>query len=152
MSWIPDIRNLLPANPTVYRGPRIALILGGLTMTILVVARSFIHLFAPDGGAQSIAGVDTAVTGGSNIVAMFGQWGAIQLLLIVSLLILLIRYRGLLSFVMLVLAGDPPLRWLAGHMKPLTSVHQPPGATLNWWMFAWTLIVLFLGLTNRKVH
>ena len=35
------------------------------------------RLFAPDGGAQTIAGVSTAVTGGSNIVAMFGQWGAI---------------------------------------------------------------------------
>jgi hypothetical protein len=40
-----------------------------------------VHIFAADGGANSIAGIAVDVEGGANIVAMFGQWGASQLLL-----------------------------------------------------------------------
>jgi hypothetical protein len=38
-------------------------------------------VFAPDGGAGSIAGIDISVAGGANIVAVFAQWGWTQLLL-----------------------------------------------------------------------
>jgi hypothetical protein len=48
---------------------------------VFITMRSLIHLLLPDGGAQSIATIDVHVAGGSDIVAMFGQWGAIQLLL-----------------------------------------------------------------------
>ena len=45
---------------------------------VFITTRSLIHLLLPGGGAQSIASIDVQVAGGSNIVAMFGQWGAIQ--------------------------------------------------------------------------
>jgi len=40
-------------------------------ITIMDTVRSCIHMFAPDGGAGSIAGMDVTVAGGQNIIAMF---------------------------------------------------------------------------------
>ena len=50
-------------------------------VAIVSTIRSLIHIFAPDGGANSIAGLAVDVAGGANIVAMFAQWGASQLIL-----------------------------------------------------------------------
>jgi len=38
--------------------------------------RSLVHIIKKDGGANSIAGIDISVAGGSNIVCIFAQWGA----------------------------------------------------------------------------
>ncbi|MDF1521835.1 MAG: hypothetical protein P1P87_03335 [Trueperaceae bacterium] len=94
--------------------------------------RSLIHVFAPDGGAGSIATVDVAVAGGANIVAMFGQWGAIQLLLAALLWVLLLRYRGFVPLVLPAFLVEPALRELAGILKPLETLGIAPGAALNW--------------------
>jgi len=67
-------------------------------------------LFSADGGAQSIATIDTKVAGGDNIIAVFGQWGATQLLLALLLWFLLLRYRGVLPLVILVLLIEPFFR------------------------------------------
>lgn len=71
---------VFPASTTAYRGGRVPLGFFVL-LAIMSTARSLVHLLAPDGGAASIAGINLAVAGGSNIVAIFSQWGASQLLL-----------------------------------------------------------------------
>jgi hypothetical protein len=103
-------------------------------------------LFAPDGGAHSIATIDLSVAGGSNIVAIFGQWGAIQLLLAGLLWVLLSRYRGLTPLVLVILLLEPPLRGLAGHLKPISTIGTAPGAELNWIALAVIAIVLWIAL------
>jgi hypothetical protein len=65
-------------------------------------------------------------------VGLFGQWGAIQLLLAGLLWALVLRYRGLLPLVLLVLLLEPVLRALAGRLKPITTTRTAPGAKLNW--------------------
>jgi hypothetical protein len=57
-----DINKVFPKNPSRYEGFRIIRLIALLYMLVMVV-RSCIHLFAPDGGAQSIAGIDTSVEG-----------------------------------------------------------------------------------------
>ena len=79
-SWRPSPAALLPANPALYDGPRLAT-WAAMIYLVFITVRSLIHLLSPDGGAQSIATIDVHVASGANIVAMFGQWGAIQLLL-----------------------------------------------------------------------
>ncbi len=74
---------------------------------VLITVRSLIHLLSPDGGAESIATIDTSVEGGANIIAIFGQWGAIQLLLAALLWVLLLRYRGRLP----ALPSTPQRSW-----------------------------------------
>lgn len=86
---------------------------------LLVIVRSYIHLFVSDGGAHSIAGVDTSVVGGVNIIAMFRQWGAIQLILGLLLFLLFFRHPGLTPLILLTLAMEPVMRSTAGHLQPL---------------------------------
>ena len=103
-----DFKKVLPKNPTTFNGFRFVRIFTALFLLVVVV-RSCIHLFTADGGAHSIAGVDTSVAGGDNIIAMFHQWGAIQLILAVLLFVLFFRYPGLTPLVLLTLAADPVL-------------------------------------------
>jgi hypothetical protein len=113
---------------------------------VVIVVRSLIHMFSADGGAHSIATIDTSVAGGSNIIAIFGQWGAIQLLLALLLWTLLLRYRGLTALVLLTLLLEPFLRSLAGHLKPIETVGTAPGAALNWVVVPVLAVMLWLAL------
>ena len=144
-----DIKKVFPNNPSKFEGFRIIRLIALLFMFVMVV-RSCIHLFAPDGGAQSIAGIDTSVEGGDNIIAIFHQWGAIQLILAVLLLVLFFRYPGLTPLILLTLTLDPILRFVAGQQMSLTTTGTPPGEALNGVAF-YLLLVLFLGsLWNKK--
>ena len=146
-----DIKKVFPKDPLSFEGFRIIRIIGTLYMSVMV-ARSCIHLFAADGGAQSIAGIDTSVEGGDNIIAIFHQWGAIQLILAVFLLVLFFGYPGLTPLILLTLALDPVLRFVAGQQMSLTTTGTPPGEALNGVAF-YLLLVLFLGsLWSKKTN
>jgi hypothetical protein len=144
-----DIKKVFPNNPSKFEGFRIIRLIALLFMFVMVV-RSCIHLFAPDGGAQSIASIDTSVEGGDNIIAIFHQWGAIQLILAILLLVLFFGYPGLTPLILLTLSLDPVLRFVAGQQMSLTTTGTPPGEALNGVAF-YLLLVLFLGsLWNKK--
>jgi hypothetical protein len=117
---------------------------------VVAIARSLVHLFSADGGAQSIAGIDIAVEGGNNIIALFHQWGAIQLILAVLLAVLFTRYPGLTPLVLLALVADPVLRDVAGQIMPVTSTTTPPGAALNAPVFVAVLALFVASLAERK--
>jgi hypothetical protein len=143
-----DIKKLLPNNPTKFEGFRAVRIVTAIYLLVMVV-RSCIHLFAADGGAQSIAGIDTSVEGGNNIIAIFHQWGAIQLILAVLLLVLFFRYPGFTPLILLTLALDPVMRFIAGQMMSLTSTGTPPGEALNAAAF-YLLALLFIASLIKK--
>ena len=143
-----DFKKLLPNNPTNFEGFRAIRIVTAIFLLVMVV-RSCIHLFAADGGAQSIAGIDTSVEGGNNITAIFHQWGAIQLILAVLLLVLFFRYPGLTPLILLTLALDPVMRFIAGQIMSVTSTRTPPGEALNAASF-YLLILLFIASLLRK--
>jgi hypothetical protein len=143
-----DIKKLLPNNPTKFEGFRAIRIVTAIYLLVMVV-RSCIHLFAADGGAQSIAGIDTSVEGGNNIIAIFHQWGAIQLILAVLLLVLFFRYPGFTPLILLTLALDPVMRFIAGQMMSLTSTGTPPGEALNAAAF-YLLALLFIASLIKK--
>jgi hypothetical protein len=126
-----SMTRLLPVDAQDYRGPKFARWVAAAYLVIATV-RSLVHLLAGDGGAESIATIDTSVAGGESIIAIFGQWGAMQLLLAFVLWVLLFRYRGLTPFVLLVLLVEPFLRALSGHLKPLETMGSAPGQVLNW--------------------
>ena len=143
-----DIKKLLPNNPTKFEGFRAIRIVTAIYLLVMVV-RSCIHLFAADGGAQSIAGIDTSVEGGDNIIAIFHQWGAIQLILAVLLFVLFFRYPGFTPLILLTLALDPVMRFIAGQMMSLTSTGTPPGEALNGAAFC-LLALLFIATLIKK--
>ncbi len=143
-----DFKKLLPNNPTSFEGFRVIRIVTAIFLLVMVV-RSCIHLFAADGGAQSIAGIDTSVEGGNNIIAIFHQWGAIQLILAVLLLVFFFRYPGLTPLILLTLALDPVMRFIAGQMMSVTSTGTPPGEALNAASF-YLLTLLFIASLLKK--
>ena len=143
-----DIKKLLPKDPAKFEGVRAIRIVTAIYLLVMVV-RSCIHLFAADGGAQSIAGIDTSVEGGNNIIAIFHQWGAIQLILAVLLLILFFHYPGLTPLILLTLALDPVMRFIAGQMMSVTSTGTPPGEALNAAAF-YLLAFLFIASLIKK--
>jgi hypothetical protein len=142
-------KKILPENPATYIGPRWVRVATSLFLA-LVIVRSCIHLFSSDGGANSIAGIDVTVAGGENIIAIFHQWGAIQLILAVLLSLLFIQYPGFTPLVLLTLALDPIMRAIAGQMKSVTSEGAPPGESLNWPAFALLALLFLLSLREKK--
>jgi len=138
-----DVKKILPKDPSTYKGHKSIRIITALYLLIVVI-RSCVHLFASDGGANSIAGIDVSVEGGDNIIAIFHQWGAIQLILAGLLVLLFFRYPGLTPLVVITLAIDPIMRSIAGQMMSVTSQSTPPGEALNWPAF-FTLVLLFVA-------
>lgn len=144
-----DVEKILPRDPSTFFGFRFIRPITALYMLVMVV-RSCIHLFTSDGGAHSIAGVDVTVAGGVNIIAMFHQWGAIQLILILLLYVLFFRYPGLTPLILGTLMMDPVMRSLSGHIKHLTTVSTPPGAMLNWPSFYFLVILFGASLVEKR--
>ena len=125
-----DVKKVFPKDPSSFNGYRAIRIACGFFL-LLTIVRSCIHLFSSDGGASSIAGIDISVEGGDNIVAIFHQWGAIQLILSILLSVLFVRYPGFLPLILLTLAMDPIMRFISGQIKPLITDGPPPGESLN---------------------
>jgi hypothetical protein len=125
-----DFNKVFPTDPSIFEGSQFVRIIAALLLFVVVV-RSCIHLFAADGGAERIAGIDTSVEGGKNIIAMFHQWGAIQLILGALLIVLFFRYPGFTPLIVLTLAFDPVTRFIASRVLSVTSTRTPPGAKLN---------------------
>lgn len=139
-----DFNKVFPDAPAVFEGSSVVRFALALLLIVMVV-RSCIHLFASDGGAHRIGGVDTSVEGGNNIVAMFHQWGAIQLLLAVLLVALYFRYPGFTPLILLTVALDPVLRFVASRKMKVTTVKTPPGTALNG--LAFVIIMVFFVIS-----
>jgi hypothetical protein len=143
-----NIKRVFPKELARFEGFRPIRLITALYMFVMV-GRSCIHLFAADGGAQSIAGIDTSVEGGDNIIAIFHQWGATQLLLALFLTLLFIRYPGMTPLIVLTLAVEPVMRLIAGQMKSVTADGAPPGESLNGLSFVF-LAALFIASVLEK--
>lgn len=143
-----DVKKILPKNPSVFSGYRSVRVLLALYMFVIVV-RSCIHFFSSDGGANSIAGIDISVEGGDNIVAIFHQWGAMQLLLVLLLYVLFFRYPGLTPLIALTLVIEPIFRLISGKIMPVTTEGTPPGEALNGVSF-YVLAALFIASIIEK--
>ena len=140
---------IFPKDPSTFNGHRFIRVVTAFFLLVALV-RSCIHMFSADGGANSIAGIDISVEGGNNIVAIFHQWGAIQLILATLLSILFFRYPGLTPLIVLTLAIDPIMRAISGQIKPLTVEGTPPGEALNWPIFVLLAALFVATLVERK--
>ena len=119
-----------------------------IALTTITTLRSLAHIFLPDGGANSIAGLDVSVAGGNNLIAMFAQWGYTQLLLSVMMWGVIIFARNLLPFALLVQTLDWGGRILIGLMKPVEVASAPPGEIGSY--ILWPLCLIALWFSLRK--
>jgi hypothetical protein len=137
---------LLPAQAdNTIRGRKLPVYVFAAIATISAV-RSCIHLFAPDGGAGSIAGMDLSVAGADGIVFAFALWGSAQLIYALVQLVVAFRYRSLVPLMYVLLILEALLRMLVGHMKPVAFLHTPPGAIANYVILPLGALMLTLSL------
>lgn len=140
MNW----SRLFPAGQD-YAGPKppfYFLIMIAIASTV----RSLIHIFYADGGAGVIAGIDINVNGGTNIVAVFSQWGASQLILALIYWLVILRYRSLTPLMLAVIVLEQLLRLGVGQIKPLEIAAPPPGAIGSELLLPVAIIVLIWSL------
>jgi hypothetical protein len=144
MNW----SRFLPPADEAYRGPKAPLVFL-ILIAVVSTARSLVHIFAADGGAFSIAGIAVDVEGGANIVAMFGQWGASQLLLALVYWLVILRYRFLVPAMLAVVFLEQALRIGVGLIKPVQVAAPPPGEIGSYLLLPLSLIALVWSLRRR---
>jgi hypothetical protein len=143
---------LLPTRPdNDYRGHALALWVF-VPITLVTLVRSCIHVFRADGGAQSIATIPLdsyPQAAAAAVVLIFALWGLSQLLLGIVYVVVLLRYRALLSLMYLLLLVEYGGRAALGAWKPIETLARPPGARFNGVMIALTGVMFALSLRRR---
>ena len=132
-----------------YRGSRLSFLFL-VVLTAVASGRSLAHIFLPDGGAQSIAGMDVEVEGGNNIIAMFGQWGFSQLLLAGLMWVIIFKQRHLVPLALLFQTLDWGGRILVGLLKPVEIASAPPGEIGSYILFPLCVIALWFSMPRAK--
>ena len=142
---IPEtIENKIPSNKFVYY---FCWLLVGFNLF-----RSLEHIFAEDGGAESIAGIPLSSyssEAANNIVSIFAQWGFSQLVLAFILFLVVLKMRELIPLILLIIALENILRGAVALYKPLILVDAPPGA-VSPIIGLVTLLVFFISIRETK--
>ena len=124
-----------------------------LLLTAATLVRSLIHVFAPDGGAQSIATIPLASyssDAAAAVVLMFSLWGLSQLLMGVVYLVVYIRYKSLISAMYVLMIVEYAMRIVIGQMKPIVTSGTAPGSIGNWIMVPVCIVLLAFSLKQAK--
>jgi len=138
---------LLPATTNdAYGGARISAWFLALA-AVLTLAPGLVHSFAPDGGAQTIAGLDLGDRR-ELVIAVFRWEGATQLALGLAMLAVALRYRPLVPLFLVLIMIERGLMALQGWIiAPPAGGHHPPE---HYGSVVFTLLALaFLVLSLR---
>ena len=114
----------------------------------------FIHMFASDGGAQSIGSVslDNFSQGGADsVVTMFGLWGLEQFVIGLIVLVILWRYKSLIPLAWAIYAIEYTGRALSHIFTPgLVTEHTPPGVMVDTILVPLAIIMLIFSIYTTK--
>ncbi len=124
-----------------------------LVITVATIVRSLIHVFAPDGGAQSIATIPLeaySAEAAATIIFMFSFWGLSQLLMGVVYLGVYLRYQSLIPMMYVLLIVEYAMRIVIGQMKPIITTGTAPGSVGSWIMVPVCVVLLTLSLVLPK--
>lgn len=144
------LQKILPTvADNTYRGHAIA-----KWLLILYVAKSFlagsVHMFAADGGAQSIASItlDQFTQGGANsVITMFAMWGMEQVVIGLIGVVILLRYQSLIPMMTLVYVIEYLGRFAIPFITPgVVSAHTPPGAVADYVLVPLAIVMFLLSL------
>lgn len=130
----------------------------GKALLILYTFKSFlagsIHMFAADGGAQSIASValDQFNNGGAeSVVTMFGLWGMEQFVIGLIAAVILWRYKALIPMMSLVYVIEYAGRGVSHLFTPgLVTANTPPGAVADYVLIPMAIVMFLLSLYIPK--
>ena len=144
---------LLPAQiDNHYRGLKISQYAFFL-ITAVTLVRSLIHVFAQDGGAQSIATIPLSAysaEAAATVVLMFSLWGLSQLLMGLVYLGVYLKYKSLIPMMYVLMIVEYAMRIVIGQMKPIVTTGTAPGSVGNWIMVPVCAILLALSLIRGR--
>jgi hypothetical protein len=149
------LQRLLPASANAEFTGRPLALWALYPVTAINLWRSQHHMFAPDGGAESIATMPLSSYGPgakANIIAIFAQWGLSQLLFGLVMLVVAVRYRALVPLVWLLLCLEYAGRQGLGLIKPVHTVGTAPGAAANPLLLLLALVMLALALWPARTR
>lgn len=124
----------------------------------LYIFKSFfaglVHMFASDGGAQSIGSVtlDSFTQGGADsVVTMFGLWGMEQFVIGFIALALLMRYKSLIPLIWAIYAVEYTGRALSHIFTPgLVTDHTPPGVMVDNVLVPLAIVMFIFSIYTTK--
>ncbi len=135
-----------------YKGNKSPLYLFYLVIPYTII-RSLIHLFSPDGGAQSIATIPLhsfSKNGSNTIIHLFAQWGLSQLLFGLLYIIVIIKYKSLIPLMYLFLFIEYSTRLLLGFYKPFELEGYAPGGIGNYFLVPLFIVMFILSIKNNR--
>lgn len=124
-----------------------------LPIALFTIARSLIHVFAPDGGAQSIATIPLDAftpNGAAAVVHLFALWGLSQLIIGIIYLAVIWRFPRLLPLMYLLLILEYGGRLLLTFIKPFEITGTAPGAVGNYVMLPLAFLLFLLSLKKKR--
>lgn len=140
-----------------YLGSKIALY-GFYPILAIYTFRSIVHFLKEDAGLRDIASIITFPLvdnlDPNNVIYLFGSlWGASQLLLLLFYVVIITRYKSLLSFLWITVILDVLFRFISGYLHPLTFEYYsytPPGKLSNLPILIYSLVMLNFSLKHSK--
>jgi len=136
-----------------FKGYKIALY-AFYVLTAVTLWRSQHHLFAADGGAQSIASipVDTfTATGAQAVVGVFGLWGLSQLIIGIVYLLVALRYRAMVPLMYVLMIVEYSFRaFYFPVAKPIPTTGTAPGAVINLPFILFSVVMLILIVVGHR--
>lgn len=122
-------------------------------LTTVTIGRSLVHMFAPDGGAQSIATIPLSsysVEAADVVIHIFAEWGLTQLLFGILYAIVLWRYKSLIPLMYLFILTEYSGRLFLTFYKPILLEGTAPGGVGNYILIPVALFMLVLSLQKSK--
>ena len=141
-----------------YRGLKLALWFFYLYLAFIAF-RSFTHMFAQDAGLNSIASIiifpEVNNLDPNRVIYLIGSlWGGSQIIVLLISIVILIKYKSLLSLVWLIFVFDNILRIMTMMMHNLDQAYlsssAPGGLVGTSIMFFITLFMFFISIIERK--
>ena len=124
--------------------------------TAMTIVRSLIHMFAPDGGANSIASI-IVFSGEPDpnkvVYHIFALWGLAQLAMGVMYLITLFRYKNLIPLMWVFILVEYAMRMALGVLKPMGDMYfarTAPGEIGNYIFVPLALLMIVWSLFPGK--
>lgn len=137
-----------------YRGPLVVVVIFAV-LTALTLARSLIHIVAPDGGAQSIATIPLdgfTANGAAAVVHVFSLWGLSQLIIALVYVLSLIRYRSLIPLLYLLAALEYAVRLALTIVKPVQLEGRAPGGVGNYVLVPLLVVLFVVSLLPKRTR
>ena len=147
------LNQLLPPRfDNTYRGYKVAVWLFGL-LVVIKIAMSLNSIFNGYSVASSADGIplDTFTPAAAQMVVyLVATWGLAHLILSLLCILVLIRYRSMISLMFALLLLELLSRKLVHHFVPTVRTGTPPGYFVNIFLIVVMFVGIALSLLNRS--